>query len=62
MIEYIVTMRFKHPAYDEVNGIRYTIRAESKADACKRARRQADHDGHMGRRHFSAVECDRAPI
>ena len=45
---YEVTIRFQFPAWDEVNGIQYTIDAESKAEAIKDARHQARNDGHTG--------------
>jgi hypothetical protein len=53
---YKVLMRFKSPAWDEVEGIEYQVTADNKADAVKRARRQADNDGHMGVRYFKATE------
>ena len=56
-IEYNVTMRFAFPAWDEKDGITYVVFASSKAQACKRARRIADDDGHSGRRFFTAVEA-----
>lgn len=54
---YAVLMTFQHPAWDEKRGIEYLIRADSKANACKYARRRADDDGHSGRRFFKAVEA-----
>ncbi|SDF84294.1 hypothetical protein [Thalassobaculum litoreum] len=48
MTTYIVTLRFEHPAWDEINGIPYEIDAESKRDAIKSARRKAERDGHIG--------------
>jgi hypothetical protein len=58
---YEVTLRFKFPAWDEKNGIPYTIEATSKKEAIKRARSQAADDGHLVARpiteySFSAVE------
>ena len=44
---YEVTLRFKFPAWDEKNGIPYTIQARSKKEAIKRARNQATDDGHL---------------
>lgn len=53
--KYEVTLRFKFPAWDEKDGIPFTINAFSKADAIKSARRQAYDDGHtVGR---SATDC-----
>lgn len=43
---YEVTLTFKHPSWDEKDGIQYEIDARSKGDAIKRARRQAYDDGH----------------
>lgn len=46
--DYVVTLRFKFPAWDEKNGIPFEVRAKSKSDAVKRARQQAERDGHTG--------------
>lgn len=58
---YEVTLRFQFPAWDERDGISYTIEAETKSDAIRYARRQAENDGHAcggrGRYWFSAVEA-----
>lgn len=44
-----VTMKFQHPAWDEVDGIKYTgIIATSKSGANKIARKRAENDGHTG--------------
>lgn len=56
-----VTMRFEHPAWDEIDGIEYTdIIASSKAEANQIARKRAQSDGHTGsgkgRYFFSAKE------
>lgn len=55
-----VVMRFAHPAWDEVDGIRYHgIRASSRVDANKQARRMAESDGHTigrGRYWFTATD------
>jgi len=49
MNEYVVTIRFQFPAYDEKNGIRYReVYAKSKADAIASIRRKARNDGHTG--------------
>ena len=53
--EYRVLMTFKHPAWDEKNGYVYYVNATSKSEACKRARSQADYDGHSGVRYFKAA-------
>lgn len=59
--EYIVTLHFQFPAWDETDGIQFReIFAESKAKANAIARRRAERDGHIaggkGRVSFSAVE------
>lgn len=60
-----VTMTFQFPAWDEVNGIEYLMTGNTKADAVKSARRQAENDGHAvggrGKYWFRAVETDEAP-
>jgi len=48
MKDYIVTLRFKFPAWDEKNGIPFEVQAKSKSDAVKKARLQAERDGHSG--------------
>ncbi|CAG9170041.1 hypothetical protein [Cupriavidus pinatubonensis] len=54
-----VLVRFKHPAWDEKDGLEYPdIRARSKSDANKIVRCRAHDDGHtVGRRAwFTATE------
>jgi len=55
---YTVTLRFAAPAWDERDGIDYTVCAETKREAISRARREAERDGHTignpGRYWFSA--------
>lgn len=58
-----VTMRFAHPAWDEVEGIVYAgVVAACKSDAIKNTRKQAENDGHAcrgrGRYWFTAVEAE----
>lgn len=53
---YEVHMTFRNPAWDEKNGYHYSVTARSKAEACKRARRQSEDDGHGGVRYFKATE------
>ncbi len=48
MTEYTVTLRFQFPAWDEKDGIDFTIRAKTKAEAVKYARARAERDGHTG--------------
>ena len=43
-----VTLRFQHPAWDEKDGIRFEVRAKTKAEAVRYARAQAERDGHTG--------------
>jgi len=59
-----VTLRFQHPAWDEKDGIRFEVRAATKAEAIKYARMDAKRDGHIGfgftgkgRATFSAQEA-----
>lgn len=55
-----VVLRFKHPAWDEVNGLEYrNVSARSKSEANKIARDRAYDDGHtVGRRAwFTATEA-----
>jgi hypothetical protein len=40
IMQYIVTLRFQYPAYDERNGIPFEVDAKSKALAIKEARAQ----------------------
>lgn len=61
MAEYLVTLRFQYPAWDEANGIAIYVTADSKAEAIDRARRDARRDGHTpatgkGRATFTATE------
>ena len=64
MKNYLVTLRYQHPAWDERDGLTYTVEAEGKAQAIRRARRQAEADGNAGtglnrgRQTWSAVETD----
>jgi hypothetical protein len=51
---YTVTARAKFPAWDEKNGIRYTVSASSKSEAVKRARFQHSNAGHLGVWYFKA--------
>ncbi len=56
-----VTMRFEHPAWDEVDGIEYrNIPARNRSEANRAAARQAESDGHAvsgrGRYWFTAAE------
>ena len=61
MTRYEVTLRFQYPAWDEKNGIPFFVEADSKSDAIKQARREADYCGHLcggkGRVTFSAKEA-----
>jgi hypothetical protein len=47
-MQYVVTLRFQFPAWDEKDGIRFAgIVAESKSEAIRLARREAERDGHI---------------
>lgn len=48
MKNYIVTIRFQFPAWDEKNGLPYKVTATTKADAIKQVRYLAKRDGHTG--------------
>jgi hypothetical protein len=58
-----VLMRFASPAWDEKDGIPFPgIKAKSKSDANRVARRLAERDGHairgVGRYTFTATEAE----
>lgn len=62
LMDWNVTMRFQHPAWDEKDGIEYRgITARSKSEANKIAASRARDDGHAcsnrGRYTFTAVEA-----
>ena len=48
MRTYLVTLRYQHPAWDEVDGLTYRVTADSKTTAIRSARRQAEADGNAG--------------
>lgn len=59
MTQYVVTLRFQYPAYDERAGLTFYVDADSKAQAVDRARYEARRDGHVpatgkGRATFTA--------
>lgn len=58
--DFVVTLRFQYPAWDEKDGIPFYVQSRSKKDAIDAARRQAYNDGHLcggkGRVTFSAKE------
>lgn len=45
--DFIVTLRYQYPSWDTKDGITFEVKAKSKAEAVKQARRQADRDGHV---------------
>ena len=59
MATYTVSQTFQYPAWDEVDGIPYTVEASGKAEAIKKARREAERCGHddpqKGRRTFKVI-------
>jgi len=59
MKTYTVLQTIQYPSWLEVNGIPYTVEASSKAEAIKKARREAWHSGHyggqQGRRTFKVI-------
>jgi len=56
MKTYNVHLTFKHPAWNTKDGIDYTIKANTKAEAIKYARRQASDYGETGVIYFKATE------
>lgn len=46
--EYVVTLRFQFPAWDETAGVEFYVCASGKAEACAKARKEAFRDGHTG--------------
>lgn len=60
MQEWTVTLRFQHPAWDEIDGYVYAVIAPTKSAAIVEARKRAADDGHAiggrGRYWFTAVE------
>jgi hypothetical protein len=46
MTNYIVTMRFQFPAWDEKDGIEFEVSAANKREANAKGRRQAKDAGH----------------
>ena len=44
--EFTVLMTFRFPAWNEREGIRFTVRATSKREAVRRARGEAYNAGH----------------
>lgn len=45
--DFEVTLFFQAPAWDEKNGIPYSITAKSQTAAIAEARREAERDGHI---------------
>ena len=54
MQHYRVKVTFKHPAWDELNGLSVHVLAESKSDAIRKARREIADAGHLGVIYFKA--------
>lgn len=44
--DFIVTLRFRFPAWDEKAGMVFEVRALTKAQAIRFAKAQAERDGH----------------
>ena len=59
MKTYTVLQTIQYPSWREINGIPYTVKAYSKAEAIKKARVWAWHSGHyggqQGRRTFKVI-------
>lgn len=58
MKTYKVTMTKQFPAWDERDGLIFTVTATSKMQAIKYARQEAADGGHCGRASFKAIECE----
>lgn len=63
---YTVTMKFRHPAWDEKDGIKFETTGKNKADAIRSARFEAREAGHLcglsaTDYSFSAIETVAAP-
>jgi hypothetical protein len=54
-VPYKVILRFQYPAWDEKDGIPFYVTATSKNEACARARRWAELDGHIPGAHKGRV-------
>jgi hypothetical protein len=61
--QYRVTIRKRHPAWDETNGIVYTVNATGKSRAIRDARRMAEDGGHVGsgQGHYTMTAEDVGP-
>jgi hypothetical protein len=46
--QFLVRQTFATPAWDERDGIVYTVAATTKAEAIRKARKLADQYGHCG--------------
>lgn len=60
MQRFNVTLRFRFPSWDYKSGVPYEVDADSKSDAIRKARREAERDGHvpmrgMGKATFTAT-------
>ncbi len=58
-----VLLTFRFPSWDYKAGVPYEVVASSKSEAIKKARRFAEHDGHvpmrgMGKATFKATPAD----
>lgn len=62
MAIYTVRQTVQYPAWNERDGITFTVEASSKADAIQRARREAWdlglYGGEQGRRTFKVVSVE----
>ena len=47
METYEVRLTFRYPAWDEKHGIPYEVQADSKSEAIRKARSEAERDGHV---------------
>jgi len=55
-----VLLTFRFPSWDYKRGVPYEVQADSKSEAVRKARKQAEYDGHvpmrgMGKATFTAT-------
>jgi len=59
MTDYLVTLTFQFPAWDETKGIEYFYENTDRQSAIRRAKQDAENDGHIdrfkGRTKFTAT-------
>ena len=48
MKNFLVTLKFQFPAWDEKNGVSFEVRARTKNEAIKYSKVQAERAGYIG--------------